>query len=147
MEFELIFLIPESKFFSSVQLSHSVLSDSATPQTALHQASLSITNSRSSLKLISIELVMPSNHLILCHPLLLPPSIFPSIRVVSNESVLCIRQPKNWSFSFNICLNCSYFIIFYSFLLSLKCVIFPKKKIGLFETLFRIFIYHGIHLN
>ena len=147
MEFELIFLIPESKFFSSVQLSHSVLSDSATPQTALHQASLSITNSRSSLKLISIELVMPSNRLILCHPLLLPPSIFPSIRVVSNESVLCIRQPKNWSFSFNICLNCSYFIIFYSFLLSLKCVIFPKKKIGLFETLFRIFIYHGIHLN
>ena len=147
MEFELIFLIPESKFFSSVQLSHSVLSDSATPQTALHQASLSITNSRSSLKLISIELVMPSNHLILCHPLLLPPSIFPSIRVVSNESVLCIRQPKNWSFSFNICLNCSYFIIFYSFLQSLKCVIFPKKKIGLFETLFRIFIYHGIHLN
>ena len=147
MEFELIFLIPESKFFSSVQLSHSVLSDSATPQTALHQASLSITNSRSSLKLISIELVMPSNHLILCYPLLLPPSIFPSIRVVSNESVPCIRQPKNWSFSFNICLNCSYFIIFYSFLLSLKCVIFPKKKIGLVETLFRIFIYHGIHLN
>ena len=102
MEFELIFLIPESKFFSSVQLSHSVLSDSATPQTALHQASLSITNSRSSLKLISIELVMPSNHLILCHPLLLPPSIFPSIRVVSNESVLCIRWPKYWNFSFNI---------------------------------------------
>ena len=66
------------------------------------QASLSITNSRSSLKLTSIELVMPSNHLILCHPLLLLPSIFPSIRVFSNESALCIRWPKYWSFSFNI---------------------------------------------
>ena len=64
-----------------------------------HQASLSITNSQSLLKLMSIELVMPSNHLILCHPLLLPPSIFPSIRVFSNESVLHIRWPKYWSFS------------------------------------------------
>ena len=147
MEFELISPIPESKFFSSVQLSRSFVSDSATPQTAARQASLSITSSWSLPKLISIELVRPFNHLILCHPLLLPPSIFPSIRVFSNESVLCIRRPKYWSFSFNICLNCSYFIIFYSFLLSLKCVIFPKKKIGLFETLFRIFIYHGKHLN
>ena len=67
-----------------------------------HQASLSITNSQSLLKLMSIELVMPSNHLILCHPLLLPPSIFPSIRVFSNESVLHIRWPKYWSFSFSI---------------------------------------------
>ena len=66
------------------------------------QASLSITNSRSLLKLMSIELVMPSNHLILCHPLLLPPSIFPSIRVFSSESVLPIRWPKYWSFSFSI---------------------------------------------
>ena len=66
------------------------------------QASLSITNSRSLLKLISIEWVMSSNHLILCCPLLLPPSIFPSIRVFSNESVLCIRWPKYWSFSFSI---------------------------------------------
>ena len=74
----------------------------ATPWTASSQASLSITNSRSLLKLMSIELVMPSNHLILCHPLLLPPSIFPSIRVFSNESVLCIRWPKYWSFSFSI---------------------------------------------
>ena len=75
----------------------------ATPWTAAHQASLSITNSRSLLKLMSIESVMPSNHLILCHPLLLlPPSIFPSIRAFSNESVLCIRWPKYWSFSFNI---------------------------------------------
>ena len=68
----------------------------------MHQASLSITNSRSLLKLMSIDLLMPSNHLILCPPLLLPPSIFPSIRVFSNESVLCIRWPKYWSFSFSI---------------------------------------------
>ena len=73
-----------------------------TPWTAAHQASLSITNSWSLLKLMVIESVMPSNHLILCHPLLLPPSIFPSIRVFSNESVLRIRWPKDWSFSFNI---------------------------------------------
>ena len=69
-----------------------------TPWTAAHQASLSLTNSWSSLNLISIELVMPSNHLILCRPLLLL-SVFPSIRVFSNESVLCIRWPKYWSFS------------------------------------------------
>ena len=75
----------------------------ATPWTAAHQASLSITNSRSLLKLMSIKSVMPSNHLILCHPLLLLPSIFPSIRVFSNESVLHIRWPKYWSFSFSIC--------------------------------------------
>ena len=74
----------------------------ATPWTAAHQASLFITNTRSLLKLMSIESVMPSNHLILCHSLLLPPSIFPSIRVFSNESVLLIRWPKYWSFSFNI---------------------------------------------
>ena len=77
------------------------MSDSATPWTAAHQASLSITNSLSLLKLMSIESVMPSNHLILCRPLLLP-SIFPSIRVFSNESVLQIRWPKYWSFSLNI---------------------------------------------
>ena len=73
----------------------------ATSWTAARQASLSISNSWSLLKLI-IESVMPSNHLILCHPLLLPPSIFPSIRVFSKESVLCIRWPKYWSFSFSI---------------------------------------------
>ena len=73
-----------------------------TPWTAARQASLSITNSQSLLKLMSIELVMPSNHLTLCCPLLLLSSIFPSIRVFSNESVLCIKQPKDWSFSFNI---------------------------------------------
>ena len=69
---------------------------------ATRLASLSITNSRSLLKLMFIESVMPSNHLILCHPLHLPPSIFPSIRVFSNESVLCIRWPKDWSFNFSI---------------------------------------------
>ena len=74
----------------------------ATPWTTACQASLSITNSQSLPILMSIESVMPSNHLILCCPLLLPPSIFPSIRVFSNESVLCIRWPKYWSFSFNI---------------------------------------------
>ena len=73
-----------------------------TPWTAAHQASLSFTISRSLLKLMSIESVMPSNHLVLCHPLLLPPSIFPSIRVFSNESVIHIRWPKYWSFSFSI---------------------------------------------
>jgi len=74
----------------------------ATPWAAAHQASMSITNSRSLPKLMSIELVMPSNHLILCHPLLLLPSIFPSIRIFSNESFLHIRWPEYWSFSFNI---------------------------------------------
>ena len=87
---------------SSVQFSCSVVSDSATPWTAAHQASLFITNSRSLPKPMSIESVMPSNHFILCRPLLLLPSIFPSIRVFSNKSVLCIMWPKNWSFSFNI---------------------------------------------
>ena len=73
-----------------------------TPWTAARQASMSITNSRRLLKLMSIEPVMPSNHLILCRPLFLPPSIIPSIRVSSNESVLCIRWPKYWSFNFSI---------------------------------------------
>jgi len=73
-----------------------------TSWTTTFQASLSSTNSQSLLKLMSIESVMPSNHLILCRPLLLPSSIFPSIRVFSNESVLCIRWPKYWSFSFSI---------------------------------------------
>ena len=87
--------------FSSVQsLSH--VWCFATPWTAAHQASLSITNSQSLLKLMSIALVIPFNHLILCHPLLLPPSVFSSIRGFSNESVFCIRWPKYWSFSFSI---------------------------------------------
>ena len=87
--------------FSSVQLLSRVQLF-ATPWTAARQASLSITNSWSLLKLMSIELVMPSNHLILCHPLLLLSLIFPNIGVFSNESALRIRWPKYWSFSFNI---------------------------------------------
>ena len=88
-------------FFHSVRLLSRVWL-SVIPWTPACQASLSIANSWSLLKLMSIVLVMPSNHLILCHPLLLPPSIFPSIRVFSNESVLCIRWPKYWSFGFSI---------------------------------------------
>ena len=87
--------------FSSIQLLSRVQLF-ATPQTTACQASLSITNSRSLLKLMSIESVMPSNHLILWRPLLLLPAIFPSIRVFANESALPIRWPKYWSFSFNI---------------------------------------------
>ena len=104
---------PQNPFFkwardlSSVQ-SLSCVQLFATPWTAAHQASLPITNFQSLLKLTPIELVMPSNHLTLCHPLLLPPSIFPSIRVFSNESVLCVRWPKYWSFSFNISLSNEY---------------------------------------
>ena len=96
-----------SQSLSSVQsLSHVRLF--VTPWTAARQASLSITNSRNLFKLISIELVIPSNHLILCHPLLLPPSIFPSIRVFSNKSALCIRWPKYWGFSFSIISSSDY---------------------------------------
>ena len=102
---------PQAQFFFpfgffcchfTLQFSCSVVSDSATPWTPIHQASLSITNSQSLLKLMSIISVMPSNHLILCRPLLLPPLIFPSIRVFSNESVLHIRWSKCWSLSFSI---------------------------------------------
>ena len=92
-----------SKFSSVQSLSRVWLF--ATPWTAAHQTSLSITVSWSLPKLMSIESVMPSSHLILCHPLLLLPSIFPSIRVFSNESGLCIKWPKYWSFRFNISLS------------------------------------------
>ena len=88
-------------WFSSVQ-SLSRIWLFATPWTSVRQASLSITNSQSLPKLMSIESAMPTNHLILCRPILLLPSILPSIRVFSNESVLCIRWPKYWSYSFNI---------------------------------------------
>ena len=84
------------------QFRHLAVSDSATPWTFARQAFLYITNPRSPPKPMSIESVMPSNHLILCRPLFLLPSIFSSIRVFSNESALCIRWPKYWSFSFNI---------------------------------------------
>ena len=92
----------QSLMIDSIQFSRSVVSDSTIPWTAAHQASLSITNSRSPPKPMTTESVMPSNHLILCHPLLLLPSIFPSIRVFSNESALHIRWPKDWSFRFSI---------------------------------------------
>ena len=92
--------------FSSVQFSLSVVSDSATPWTAARQASLSITNFRSLLKLMSVESVTRSNYLILCRPFL--PSIFPSNRVFSKESALCIRWPKYWNFSFSINLSKEY---------------------------------------
>ena len=99
-----IWILQKAKCFSSVQsLSHVPLS--VTPWTAACQASLFIANSRSWLKLMFIESVMPSsNYLILCCPLLFPPSIFPSIRVFSNESILCITWPKFWGFSFSISL-------------------------------------------
>ena len=96
--------LPEPSLILSSQLVQSLsrVRLFVTPWSAACQASLSITNSRSLLKLVSIESVMPSNHLILCHPLLLPSSIFPSIRVFANGSVLRIRWPKYWSFSFNV---------------------------------------------
>ena len=91
-----------------VQFSRSVVSDSETPWTAACQASLSITNCWSLPKLMSVKSVMPSHHLILSRPILLPPSIFPSFRAFSDESVLCIRWPKHWSFSFSISLSNEY---------------------------------------
>ena len=94
-------MLHEKTKFLSVQ-SISLVQLHATPWTAAGQASLFITNSQSLVKLLSIESVMPSNHLLLCYPLLLSPSIFPSISVFSNESVLYIRCPKYWSFSFSL---------------------------------------------
>ena len=115
--------------FSSVwSLSHVRLF--ATPWTAARQASLSITNSWNLLKLMSTESVMPSNHLILCHPLLLLPSTFPSIRVFSNESVLLMRWPKYWSFSFGISPSNEY-----SGLISFKTVLISLQSKGLFKSL------------
>ena len=97
----MLFLIP----FSSVQFSISVMSVSVTQWTAARQASLSITNAWSLLRLMSIESVMPSNYPVLSCPLLLLPSIFPNIRIFSNESVLCIRWPKYWGFSFSFSIS------------------------------------------
>ena len=110
-----------------------------TPWTSTCQASLSITNSWSLPKLISIELVMPSNHLILCHPLLLLTSIFPSIRVFSNKSALCIRWPKYWSFSFNISPSNEHPA---RFIILLMCCWIRCASI-----LLRIFLGHGSNLN
>ena len=99
--FQLLYYFECPSLFSSVQ-SLSLVRLFATPWTAACQVSLSITNSRSLLQFMSIESVMPYNHFILCRPLLLPPSIYPGIRVFSNESALHMRWPKYWSFSFNI---------------------------------------------
>ena len=107
-------------------------SNSATSWTAGHQASLPFTISQSLLKLICVELVMPSNHLILCHPLFLLPSIFPSIRVISNKSVLCIRWPEYWSFSFGISPTLMKYLDSYFF--ESTCIIYAlnlKKYISL----------------
>ena len=128
-------------YFSLVQLL-SCVQLFATPWTAAHQASLSFTNSQSLLKLMSTESVMPSNHLILCRPLLLQPSIFPTIRVFSDESVLHIRWPKYWSFSFSISPSNEY-----SGLISIKhainricvaCVLSIFSLVWLFVTLWTV---------
>ena len=130
--------------FSSVRLLRHVWLF-ANPWTVAPQASLSITNSLSLLRLMSIESVMPSNHLILCHPLLLLPSILPSIRVLSNESVLHIRRPKYWSFSFNISPSYEYsglisFRIDWCDLLvvqgTLKCILQHQFKTNVYWVLF-----------
>ena len=114
-------------WINSVHFSHVWLF--ATPWTAACQASLYITNSRSLLKLISIKSVMLSNHLILCCPLLLLPSIFPSIRVFSNESVFHIRWPKYWSFSFSISPSNEYSVLI-SFWNQFGLISFPSKGLS-----------------
>ena len=101
-------LLATVSFSQFISVSHSAVYDSVNSWTAARQASLSITNSQSLPKLMSIESVMPSSHLILCHSLLLLPSIFPSIRVFSTQSALCIRWPKYWSLGFNISLSNEY---------------------------------------
>ena len=121
---------------TSFQFSCSVASDSATPWTAAHQDSQSITNFWSLPKLMSIESVMPCNHLTLCHPLLLLPSIFPSIQVFSNESVLHIRWPQYWSFSFSISPSKEY-----SGLISLRIYWFDLLAIQ--ETLKSLLQHHS----
>ena len=105
LQWEDLIVLIGNLFWCSVQFRRSVVSDSATPWIAARQASLSITNSRSSPKLMCIESVMPSSHLILCRPLLLLPPISPSIRVFSNESTLHMRWPKYWSFNLSISLS------------------------------------------
>ena len=123
--------------FSSVQ-SLSLVQLFVTPWTAAHLASLSITNSQSLPKLMSIESVMPSNNLILCHPLLLLLSFFPRIRVFSNESVLCIRRPKYWSFSFNISPSNSLQILLYNY--------FSHQFYQFLPYIFCIFVFCRIYI-
>ena len=139
---------PHKWIFSSVQ-SLSWLKLLETQWTAARQASLSITNSRSLLKLMSIESVMPSTHLILCHPVLLLPSIFPSIRVFSNESVLRIRQPNYWSFSFRISPSNEYsgLISFRSDWLDLLTVLLKCDYLFIFTVWGQIFFLVEIPLK
>ena len=138
-----------------VQFSCSVVSNSVTPWTAACQASLSITNSWSLLRLMSIELVMPSNHLIPCHPLILPPSIFPSIRFFSNESTLCMRWPKYWSLSFSISPSNEYsglisFTIDWFALLALqgtlKSLLHHSSKASIFGSQLSLWFNSHIHI-
>ena len=112
--------------YNLLSFSHSVVSDSVTPWTAACQASLSFTISWSFLRLMSIESVMPSNHLILCRPLRLLPSIFPSIRVFSNELALCIRWPKYWSFSFSTVYVCVCIYIYIYIYMNVYAYIYNK---------------------
>ena len=133
-----------------------------TPWTAACQALLSITNSQTLLKLTSIELVMPSNHLILCHPLLLPPSVFPSIRVFSSESVLRIRWPKFWSFRFSISPSSEYSVLISSrmdwldllavqgtpqFSTVASLIYIPTKSTGGFPSLHSLDVYSLIFIT
>ena len=115
-----------------------------TPQTAAHQASLYFTISQSLLKLMSIELVMPSNHLILCRPLLLLTSVFPSIKVFSNESVLCIRWPKYWSFSISPSNEYSELI---SFWIDLICLQSKGLSRVFFNTTVQKHQFFGVQLS
>ena len=133
---------PSAVIFSSVQFSHSIVSDSATPWAAAGQASLSITNSWSLLKIMSFEAVMPPNTVILCRPLLLPLSIFPSVRVSSNESLLHIRWPKYWSFSFNIIPSNEY-----SGLISFRMDWLDLLLVqGTLKSLLQRFTYGGVYM-
>ena len=138
---------PHKWMFSSVQ-SVSHVRIFVTPWIATHQASLSITNSQSPPKLMSIELVIPSNHLILCHPLLLLPSIFSSIKVFSNESALHIRWPRYWSFSFNVSPSNEYsglisFRMDWMYLLALQGTLksFPTPQFKSINSLALSFLY------
>ena len=123
--------------------------NSATPQTAAHQASLSITNSQSLLKLMSVKSEMPYNHLILCHPLLLPTSIFPSIRVFSSESLPPIRWPKYWSFSVSISLSNEYSGLIYLKIHWLDLLVVQGTLKSLLQQFFgvQLSLYSNSHIH
>ena len=134
---------PKKPHFSSVQ-SLSRVRLLSTPWTTACQASLSFTISWSLLKLMSIESVMPPNHLIFCHPLLLLPSIFPGIRVFSNELALCIRWPKNWSFSFSISASNEYSDLFPLGLIGLVSLLSKRPSRVFSSTVFQKHQFFGI---